>query len=142
MIAVALASNGSFTDRFNVTNVVTYGSPVDLVSLPRTIDVLALQHEGDPVPKVDLNDATVLPGGTVSASPDNAAVRVTLPNPDVPPEFAGIGYHAGTEYAESAAKYGESGPIGDYSQKSSTQQFLTKDPAQVKSTVSNVSRKQ
>ncbi|MBT2596048.1 GPI inositol-deacylase [Arthrobacter sp. ISL-72] len=142
MIAVALAADGSFTDRFNVTNVVTYGSPVDSAPVPATIDVLALQHAGDPVPKLDLNDVAVGPGGAVSASPDNSAVRVTLPNPDVKPDIGGIGYHAGDLYAESAAKYGGSGPIAEYSQKSSTQQFLTPDPAQAKSIVSNVSRKQ
>lgn len=143
MIAAALASNPEFTDQFNVTNLVTFGSPVDSSQIPADIDVLALQHEGDPVPKVDLGDATLTPDGRISTSQDNAATKVTLPNPSVPdPDPAGMAYHDGGKYVESVKKFEAGGPIADYSQKSSTQQFTTTDPSQVTSTVSNISRKQ
>jgi pimeloyl-ACP methyl ester carboxylesterase/uncharacterized protein YukE len=147
MIAAALASDSEFTARFNVTNVVTFGSPVDSAPIPPSIDVLALQHEGDPVPRVDLEDATVGPGpagwalGT-SASQDNGATIVTLPNPDIDPGFGNMKYHDASAYVTSVDDQEAQGPIADYSQKDSTQKFLTTDAGQVTSTVSNVSRKQ
>ncbi|WP_157366389.1 hypothetical protein [Arthrobacter sp. Soil763] len=142
MIAAALASDGSFTDRFNVTNVVTFGSPVDSAPIPAGIDVLALQHAGDPVPRVDLGDLTVGAGGDVTAGRDNGALVVTMPNPDVPPGVAGIGYHDGGEYVRSTGALEHEGPIADYAQRESTRQFLTTDPGQVSSSVSGISRKQ
>lgn len=142
MIAAALASDAGFTDRFNVTNVVTFGSPVDSAPIPPSIDVLALQHAGDPVPKVDLADATAWPGGIVSTTQDNGAAIVTMPNPAGDPGIAGINYHDGSAYVESTANHEAGGPIAQYSQQQSTQRFLTTDAGQVSSTVSNVSRKQ
>ena len=142
MIAAALASDSGFTDRFNVTNVVTFGSPVDSTPIPPSIDVLALQHDGDPVPQVDLADATAWPDGTISASQDNGATIVTLPNPDVDPGFAGIEYHHANRYVDSVSQQEAGGPIAQYSQQQSTQRFLTSDASQVTSTVSNISRKQ
>ncbi|WP_445155189.1 PGAP1-like alpha/beta domain-containing protein [Arthrobacter sp. Hor0625] len=142
MIAAALASDGSFTDRFHVTNVVTFGSPVDSAPIPAGIDVLALQHAGDPVPRVDLGDLTVGAGGDVTASRDNGALIVTMPNPDVPPGAAGIGYHDGGEYVRSTGALEHGGPIADYAQRESTRHFLTTDPGQVSSSVSSISRKQ
>lgn len=142
MIAAALASDSGFTDRFNVTNVVTFGSPVDSTPIPPAIDVLALQHAGDPVPKVDLGDATSGPAGHVSLSRDNGATLVTLPNPDIDPGFAGSEYHHASRYVESVNQQESGGPIAHYSQQQSTQRFLTSDAGQVTSTVSNISRKQ
>jgi uncharacterized protein YukE len=147
MIAAALASDSEFTARFNVTNVVTFGSPVDSAPIPPSIDVLALQHEGDPVPRVDLEDATVGPGpvgwpvGT-SASQDNGATVVTLPNPDGGPGLANMSYHDGSAYVTSTENQESQGPIAQYSQNESTQKFLTTDAGQVTSTVSSISRKQ
>lgn len=142
MIAAALASDAGFTDRFNVTNLVTFGSPVDSTPIPPSIDVLALQHAGDPVPKVDLADATSWPGGIISATRDNGATVVELPNPGGDPGFAGIGYHDANKYVDSVRQHEAAGPIANYSQLPSTQRFLTQDPNQVTSTVSNITRKQ
>jgi hypothetical protein len=142
MIAAALASDAGFTGRFNVTNLVTFGSPVDSTPVPPSIDVLALQHAGDPVPKVDLADATVWPGGIVTATRDNGATVVELPNPDIDAGFAGINYHDANRYVDSVREHEDGGPIAGYSQQPSTQRFLTSDAGQVTSTVSNISRKQ
>jgi pimeloyl-ACP methyl ester carboxylesterase len=142
MIAVALASDAAFIDRFNVTNVVTFGSPVDSSPIPPSIDVLALQHAGDPVPKVDLADSTAWPGGIVTASRDNGATIVELPNPDIDAGIAGINYHDAYRYVDSVSQHEAGGPIAHYSQQQSTQRFLTTDASQVTSTVTNVSRKQ
>lgn len=142
MIATALAADSGFTDQFNVTNVVTYGSPVDSTPIPPSIDVLALQHAGDPVPRVDLEDLTVLPNGGLSATQDNNATIVTLPNPDVDPGIGNLNYHDGSAYVTSVQDHEGQGPIAQYSQQESTQAFLTSDAGQVTSTVSNISRKQ
>ena len=147
MIAVALASDSAFTAQFNVTNVVTFGSPVDSAPIPASIDVLALQHEGDPVPRVDLGDATVGPGPAggplgPSLTQDNGATIVTLPNPDGGPGLANMNYHDGSAYVKSTENQESQGPIASYSQKDSTQKFLTSDASHVTSTVTNVSRKQ
>ncbi|MHA7291412.1 PGAP1-like alpha/beta domain-containing protein [Arthrobacter sp. MDT3-24] len=147
MIAVALASDSAFTAQFNVTNVVTFGSPVDSAPIPPSIDVLALQHEGDPVPRVDLGDATVGPGPvgwpvSTSITQDNGATVVTMPNPDGGPGLANMSYHDGSAYVTSTENQESQGPIANYSQKDSTQKFLTSDASQVTSTVTNVSRKQ
>ncbi|CAM4223572.1 hypothetical protein JAAN108728_16310 [Janibacter anophelis] len=68
-------SDPTFTERFNVTHSVTYGSPVD--AIPDTSDArqLHLQHRGDVVPRVDLGNAP-----RVSRLDDDATV-VTLDNP-------------------------------------------------------------
>jgi pimeloyl-ACP methyl ester carboxylesterase len=142
MIAAALASDAGFTDRFNVTNLVTFGSPVDSTPIPPSIDVLALQHAGDPVPKVDLADATAWPGGIVSTTQDNGATIVELPNPDIDSGIAGINYHDAHRYVDSVSQHEAGGPIAQYSQQLTTQRFLTVDASQATSTVSNISRKQ
>jgi hypothetical protein len=51
-------------------------------------------------------------------------------------------YHDASAYVTSVDDQEAQGPIADYSQKDSTQKFLTTDAGQVTSTVSNVSRKQ
>ncbi|WP_162786963.1 WXG100 family type VII secretion target [Janibacter anophelis] len=71
MIAQTLLSDPAFTERFNVTHSMTYGSPVD--AIPDTSDArqLHLRHESDMVPRLDLgngplpsrlqDDSTVVP---------------------------------------------------------------------------------
>ncbi len=45
-----LAANIASSNEFNVTGVVTIGSPVGHVELPPEIPVLSLQHQNDPIP--------------------------------------------------------------------------------------------
>ena len=54
MLAAALASEDSFTTRHRVTHVVTGGSPVALFPVPPSTRVLSVEHDDDPVPRLDL----------------------------------------------------------------------------------------
>lgn len=56
IITNALLSDPAFTDDFNVTHSVTYGSPVDGFDIPDDVQALNLQHGGDVVPRLDLGD--------------------------------------------------------------------------------------
>jgi pimeloyl-ACP methyl ester carboxylesterase len=55
MVAVTAAREAVRSKRFNVTHVVTAGSPIstDLKSLPKTVQVLALENHSDVVPQAD-----------------------------------------------------------------------------------------
>jgi hypothetical protein len=51
--AAALASDPSFQDKFSVRSVVTGGSPIGRMDIPKGVSVLALEHEQDVVPMLD-----------------------------------------------------------------------------------------
>ena len=53
MIASSLAANEDFASQYNVTNVMTYGSPVDNYSVPSSVNQLNIQHGSDLVPRID-----------------------------------------------------------------------------------------
>lgn len=53
MAAMALAASATFTSRYHVAAVATLGSPVAAVSVPRTIQVLNIEHTEDFVPTTD-----------------------------------------------------------------------------------------
>ncbi|KGN43124.1 PGAP1-like alpha/beta domain-containing protein [Knoellia aerolata] len=55
LVAAALASDPAFGRRHRVTHVVTAGSPIDEFPIPASIDVLSLQHRGDPVHALDVS---------------------------------------------------------------------------------------
>lgn len=72
MITGHLATDPAFRERFNVTNMVTYGAPVDHLDV-RGVDVLQMGHALDPVPRADLE------GLGTSATPTSR--HVDLPSP-------------------------------------------------------------
>lgn len=51
--AAALACDPSFRDQYNVTSVVTGGSPIGRFDIPSDISVLSLEHDQDVVPMLD-----------------------------------------------------------------------------------------
>jgi len=51
--AAALASSPEFTSRYNVTHVVTGGSPIARFDIPDDVQVLSLEHHQDPVPRLE-----------------------------------------------------------------------------------------
>ncbi len=51
--AAALAADPSFTREFHVTHVVTAGSPIARIAVPDDVQVLSLEHERDPVPRLE-----------------------------------------------------------------------------------------
>ncbi|WP_264030563.1 hypothetical protein [Cellulosimicrobium sp. SH8] len=113
-----LASDPAIVSRFSVTDVVTFGAPVDGVVVDPRVSVLALQHANDLVPRLDLEgalyvpspgrpDVPVLPGlpGVVDRTPQH--VTVTLPSPgdwwDVAANHAHQGYGASVAASQDLA---------------------------------------
>jgi uncharacterized protein YukE len=143
MTAAELAANAEFRAQFNVTTLLTYGSAIDSTRIPDSVHTLALQHPNDLVPRLDLGNAKPWPGGLpiLWESSNNAAV-VTLPDlPDV--GFTDVvANHDYITYAKSVAANENSGAIAAFKNDPSTQAFLTDDPSQVTSTVSNLGREQ
>ncbi|SDC84439.1 hypothetical protein [Nocardioides lianchengensis] len=90
IIAANLASDPAFVERYGVTNVLTYGAPIDHVAVAPGVGVLQVQHGADVVPRLDL-------GGVGTSHPQ--APTVTL---DSPGGFWQPGVnHSYTEYAQS-----------------------------------------
>ncbi|MGV8907373.1 MAG: hypothetical protein ACOH1Y_00180 [Propionicimonas sp.] len=92
MTVAALIADPDFVSRYNVTNAITFGSPVDSVQFDSRVKVLELQHASDIVPKLDMGDALYapnpfvpglpiipgIPSGYDQAGPQNTSV--TLPD--------------------------------------------------------------
>lgn len=90
IIAAQLASDPAFVERYGVTNVLTYGAPIDHVAVAPGVGVLQVQHAADVVPRLDL-------GGLGT---DHAQVpTVTLDSPGAiwRPDIN----HSYTEYGQS-----------------------------------------
>ena len=94
IIAGTLASDPAFVQRYGVTNVLTYGAPIDHIAIDPSVQVLQVQHTTDLVPRLDL-------GGLNTGSdafPDRRT-GVTLDNPG---GFWELGTnHSYVEYANS-----------------------------------------
>lgn len=54
--AAAMASDPGLRDAYNITSVVTGGSPIGRFDIPSDVSVLSLEHDQDIVPKVDTAD--------------------------------------------------------------------------------------
>ena len=51
--AATMAADPAFTSRYNVTSVVTAGSPIARIDIPDTVSVLSLEHNEDVVPMLE-----------------------------------------------------------------------------------------
>lgn len=69
IIAASLASDPAFRTAQRVTHVVTAGAPVSGFEVPAEVSVLAVEHEGDPVPQLDLLHDPIRPGWVTIRSP-------------------------------------------------------------------------
>lgn len=76
IIAGQLASDPAFVRQYGVTNVLTYGAPIDHMQLAPGVQALQVQHRFDVVPRLDLGGVDV--GGT---NPNTPVTTVTLPSP-------------------------------------------------------------
>ncbi|GAB3546926.1 hypothetical protein GCM10027404_08040 [Arthrobacter tumbae] len=137
MIAASLASDPAFMERYNVTNVMTFGSPVDAAAMPSNVDVISFQHQNDVVPRLDLGGTSV--NGAVA---EQSGVQLTLPNP---PGSGWSDVTANHDYNNYASSIGEAeedpaGRASQYAQSPSTQRFLTGDTSTVESFVIPVGR--
>lgn len=85
MITGHLAADPAFRERFNVTNMVTYGAPIDHLEV-RGVNVLQMGHSYDVVPRTDLGG--MRPGGLPSIGQ-----QVELPSPGGLTDVAGNHSH-------------------------------------------------
>lgn len=96
IIAAQLASDPGFVQQYGVTNVLTYGAPIDHVQLAPGVDALQVQHRFDVVPRLDLGGVDL--GGT---NPNTPVTTVTLDSPGG--VFGAVTNHSHTEYRDSVA---------------------------------------
>lgn len=157
MVTGELVQDGDFMDRYNVTHMITEGSPNDSRSILGSVQTLAIEHTNDLVPKVDLGDQLV-----------GERVAIPLPSPmsdvtllpgfvNVPPALAGSGGHVTQvqidpnpgvapfgvpdemnahhydQYADSVRREIQAGnpAFGDYANGPGIDVFLTDDPDSV-----------
>ncbi|MFZ1410940.1 MAG: hypothetical protein WAS07_05760 [Micropruina sp.] len=104
MTVADLASDSDLVSRYNITNAIVFGSPVDSDHLDARVNVLELQHATDVVPRLDLGDSRYVPSGNpfvpvlpgLPSGSTQPHTTVTLPNPsgifDIPGNHAGDGY--------------------------------------------------
>ncbi len=113
MTVADLTADPDFVSRYNVTNAVTFGSPIDSAHVDPRVSVLELQHSTDVVPRLDMEDALYVPNPAQPALPilpglpslsDQSGPQhstVTLPNPG--PWYDAVTNHSHQEYSSSIA---------------------------------------
>lgn len=120
IITSQLVSDPAFMGTYNVTNMMTYGSPIDTANIPSGVHTLALQHTTDVVPRLDLGGLNVLGG---QHDPGSNVTTVTLDNVASVTDVGG--QHAGAGYARSLEHPGSDAPVlAAYANDPSTQAFL------------------
>ncbi|MGO1283707.1 MAG: hypothetical protein ACTHUU_01195, partial [Brachybacterium sp.] len=121
----------------NVTNVMTYGSPVDNYDVPTDVNQLNIQHRWDVVPRIDFEGLALGPGG---GGPEHATT-ITLDSPGEHPLDVGTN-HSSAEYQQSVQTQLQdpNSALSQYSQDPSLQPFLQGDPDSVQHYTSGVHR--
>lgn len=119
IVAAGLASSPSFTAQHRVTHVVTMGSPVARMPVPRDVQVLSLEHHQDPVPRLEGR-----------SNPDRRSwVTVTRDlRGDGDGVDTGSGAHDGEEYAETARAVDTSTDRSVQEWRRGSQQFFEARP--------------
>lgn len=132
MVAASLAGDPDFTSEFTVTNLMTYGSPVDNLPAVEGIDQINIAHSHDLVPKLD-------GGGFPTGGGTGTDVVVDSGKP-----FYDVGgNHSGDTYRETIAREQTNlnSPIHQYAHQPSMAPFLTADGDRVQHFQSDVHRK-
>lgn len=96
IVATRLAQDRRFRQTFQVTHVITAGSPVSRIALPANVKSLDFAHRADPVPRLD------------TQGPPDRMNRYGLtgdPARRVGDETDPIAVHGATRYADSAAHW-------------------------------------
>lgn len=160
MVAASLAANEDFAAQYNVTNVMTYGSPVDNFDVPGNVNQLNIQHSGDVVPRLDAEGSSM---GPIVPGPKGIPVPLPVPNPSELLANQNIGSgntttvtldnpgsnpfdlganHGSDQYQESvhAQLQDPSSALSQYSRDPSLAPFLTGDPGNVQHYRSGVHR--
>lgn len=106
IIAASLVSDPAFRATQRVTHVVTAGAPISGFDLPAEVAVLAVEHDGDPVPQLDLLNDPVRPGWVTIRSPP------VLPSPHDADGYAATAHLIDTAAPASAAGQWRAGAAG------------------------------
>lgn len=119
IVAAGLASSPAFATQHRVTHVVTMGSPVARMPVPRDVQVLSLEHHQDPVPRLE---------GRLN--PDRRSwVTVTRDlRGDSDHVATGTGAHATEEYVETAAAVDSSSDPSIRDWRQGSRQFFQPRP--------------
>lgn len=135
MIASSLAANEDFASQFNVTNVMTYGAPVDNYDVPADVNQLNIQHRLDAVPRIDLGGHGLGPGG----GGGDHATTITLQSPSL---LNPVTNHSSAEYQESVQTQLQDpgSALSQHSQDLSFAPFFEGDAGSVQHYVSGVHR--
>ena len=161
MLAAALASDPAFMADYNVTNIMTVGSPIDGTGIDPRVNVLEVRHGGDLVPKLDLGGLNVY--GQFPGQPSNVST-VVMDDPatnwaqtaefalkgaagggalwGVPGAVAGtvggaavsdvITNHDYNNYQQAMQDTGRYPEIADYENDPSMNPFISDDPSMVR----------
>lgn len=153
MTAASLASDPEFRAKYNVTNMMTTGSPVDSYGVDPSIRQINLQHQHDAVPRLDLGDAYAGPSPfprvpvvpVPNPLPQNeGAHNVTLPDPPPSPDTnALVNNHDAGNYKNSiaVAQHDPGSDVSAYANDPSMQSFYAKDGTPVQTYKAGVHRK-
>lgn len=147
MAAADLAADPEFLKDHKVTDVVTFGSPVDSNRIDPAINTLELQHTTDIVPRLDLEDADIFDLGVgllgdkltdayswvTGTDPEPNRTTVTMPNPGN--LFDELRNHDHEEYRDSvkelidpeAEEGSDAKRLADFEQSLRTRGFLVGD---------------
>ncbi|RPF20663.1 hypothetical protein [Myceligenerans xiligouense] len=121
MTVADLVSDSGFVSEYNVTNAMTFGSPIDSNRIDPGVNVLEVQHQSDVVPRLDLGDsrAPFLPG-----SPDSGSnhTDLTLDNPGS--WYDATANHSHKEYTDSLSSSTDPG-LTAYEQQLRDSGFLS-----------------
>lgn len=105
--AAALVSDSSFAEEFNVTHVVTGGSPVARFDIPAAVQILSIERDQDPVPRLEGD-----------ANPERSSwVTITRDVSSDPGVTTPTAAHGGDVYRDT-------GRLIDFSTDPSVQHFL------------------
>lgn len=92
IVSMSLASDEDFTAQYNVTTVVTVGSPVSDFEVSDDLEVLSIEHDQDVVPQLD-----------GSVNPDQFNWTTVTTTPDLEPGQSPQDAHGGDVYAQAIA---------------------------------------
>jgi hypothetical protein len=85
IVAAQLASDPSFVSKYGVTHVLTYGAPIDHITVDPSVQVMQVAHGNDIVPMLDLGGVRETPLGPIP--PASVSPGVTLGSPGGTFEF-------------------------------------------------------
>ena len=139
IITSHLTADPQFMSQYHVTNMMTFGAPIQTVNPDPRVQVLALQHTTDLVPKLDLGGVTV--AGVPMTGYTSNVHQVTLDNVSSPWDVGGN--HAGSGYEQSVnhATGSDAAALQGYQNSGSMDPFIDHGNATVTAVDVPVTRK-